>query len=398
MVQKRAPSAADVELAEAVTAASWPTTPRQVRSWRANGWVAKALLKPQGYARPTLSWNPEGAFEQALAVAQIRGERRMSPDKIVFGLFARGHPFDIAQLRRAYQHYFSRMRRWLEQATRGIEDPSEKAEVIAEKAAKYVSRSKIGRFMKKRAGRDDKASIQMVQTVFTVLVTAMLGQPLDQFDLRGIGVEDKDAVDELLDLTGMSGFTDDRIGTIGPIVEDRQTFRDETLDLFSRSALGRLERASQVLSAEQLVAGRNHLTKVLGFAVPFASVVPSAGGPKNAFGTSFSKVVGTDDESIAILSLILVAALADLLSADEVASNVEMVTSSTPHWEATRQLQAEVPRRLHRYFGIGGEVLLERASPEMRAQAHEAIKGFTERHPDLMVVLTQARGDSSEQM
>ena len=82
MAGKRPPSAADTELAEWVTAQGHPTSPRMIRTWRQHGWVARSLTRPQGYAKPTLSWNPPEAFDQALAVAKIRNGKRMSPDRI----------------------------------------------------------------------------------------------------------------------------------------------------------------------------------------------------------------------------------------------------------------------------------------------------------------------------
>ena len=48
---------------------------------REHKWVARAEVHPQGYARPTETSNPPESFDQALAVAQIRGGKRTSPGR-----------------------------------------------------------------------------------------------------------------------------------------------------------------------------------------------------------------------------------------------------------------------------------------------------------------------------
>ena len=106
MPAKRPPSAANQELADWLTSQGYPTTPRAIRTWRTNRWLDPAIVEPKGYARPTETSNPPRVFAQALAVAQIRDGHRTSPDRVVLGLFVRGLPVPLDQLRLAFHRRF----------------------------------------------------------------------------------------------------------------------------------------------------------------------------------------------------------------------------------------------------------------------------------------------------
>ena len=348
--------------------------------------MAPAIVEPQGYAQPTNTSNPPESFAQALAVAQIRDGERTSPDRIVLGLFARGYPVPLDQLRQAFHcRFIEPIRMLVEELSEGGSSIDEVVDAIATGTTALAPRSKSGRFMIRHAKNRDDSAMSIVESANALLATAMLGGDVSTFDLEGA-----DAFDELMDVTSLGGFADDRVEGVGAIVRGgRQELRADLTSIFRSISVEALGELMQSASLEELTTSRNMLKQVLTFGEAFARNVPDLGGPRTAFGMEFLLTLAMDDESIVFLSVMLLSQIRRLGQAQVDASFVEL----TPSFEAQpamRQLLDELPVELHRYFSTDSLRRGESPSPSESETIATTIAALEARIPGFTNILLKA--------
>jgi hypothetical protein len=336
-----------------------------------------------GYARPTETRNPPEAFAQALAVAQVKSGKRMSPGTVVLGLFARGYPVPIDQLRRAVrgevlEGVWKTVARVVAQGT----DASDVADAIAIEASKYTRKTASGRFMLERSSRrSDRPASSVMADSYLVLVTAMLGGDLDPFWEEG-----SEALDDLVDITDLKGLAEDRTAGIGAIVPGgRPELRRDLLEIFRSCSVGQVEDMLDACSYEDLVASRDLVIKIMGFGQDFAgAVVPALGGPEAAYGLKFMTTLSSDNwAGIAILSLFLLVQV-QRIGHDQVSESVAILEPEFKATAATTQLLERLPESLYRFIGPGGARAFEKAGKPERDEFTAVLKAMEREQPGFL--------------
>jgi hypothetical protein len=389
MAALRTPSRADLELAKWVTDQGWPTTPRQIRSWRAEGWVAQTEIKSLGRGKGKAAVNTKESFDQALAVAEIRGGKRKSPYRVVLSMFARGMTVPEDQLRAAYATYFAKIWAEMEKATADEESDLGAAEKLAGEFAQIAHRRRFGRYLLGRAGQTGESPTSVVQSASTVAASALLGGELELFDLRDALGGMPDAIDELLDVTGMAGLATS-VGSAGPIVPTRAELREDLLSWSKASSIEALAHASQELSLTDLAAGRDNFKLVLRLARDANAITKAAQSPDEAFGTRLASKLPIDDEAIAGIAVMV--ALVLTRQRQVIEEGLPIIEASARRTAAVREALNYFPRKLHRFLGPEGSDRLARASKAVREEFEEAVQAFANQRPDLAEIIAKPVG------
>jgi hypothetical protein len=382
MPDKRPPSAANVELADWVTAQGFLTTPREIRTWREAGWVVPAEVSPQGYARPTVVANPPEAFGQALAVATVRGGKRTSPQLIAFGLFARGYPIDIEPLREAWKDYFEDVRSTLHKVTGPDADAFTAGEELAAAIAKMANRTKPGRYMLRNAKKRGESAVGIATSALTVVFTGLFGGSVDAMTEPALFGEGS-ALDELHQLTGMAGFVNDKTASGVSIVASHDELRSDNVGVFEQFTLDAIELASQETSLDILIECRNQTRVLLRFTRAFARSTALTAGPATSYGMAFVCTLSSDDTFVALM--VLLVAILNAWMPGRVERFLPMWTAEAERNEALLVLLDQTPRRFRKYLVGPWVEVPDRIKPELTA----ITGGFRSRHPELVEKIMQ---------
>ena len=372
-------SGPEVELAEWLVEQGLPTTPRQIRTWRAKQWLAPAVVEAHGYAKEPTWFNPPESFEQARLIAEVRGGKRTNLHIMVLRLFARGHRLPMDQLRAAFRWYLKSIRGEFAKAAGATTDPDDAAELVAAEAVKTAHKSKSGRRLLRGTASEGKAAEDMLASVMTVLVQALRGEDIGVFDHGG-----DDAIDEFIDFSGMRGMAEDTIDGSGPIVTGgRDELRGDIEDYLWASSLDAMENAVATATYEELVQSRDLIVPIISSGASFARNIKRGGaGPANVFGMDFFRTFDFNDESMALLSLIMLPQISRL-GLERVVSGADQVRPGFDRQSAIDQLLTAIPRRLHKYVTKGGSRRLETASQDDRDAVAAALQEFQQAHPDV---------------
>ena len=349
--------------------------------------MVKAIVEPQGYAQPTKTTNPPEAYGQARTVAEIRAGKRTSPERIVIGLFARGQPADIDDLRAALLTCFVPVQRAVDEQTERETDPERVVDAIAAGMAKVASRSKSGRFMLKGAKGRGESNTSIVESAMAPLVAALLGQDLGGFDL---GDDSSDALDELIDITGMRGLAEDEVEGIGTIVPGgRPELRSDVQGSLGSSSLQAMRDVLESATFDDLATSRKMLLQIAPGATAVARNVKRTGaGTSDAFGLSFFTAMDLDDEVVAVFSLILLLQIRRV-GIQQMTAGTAAIQPAFDRNAAVAIILDNVPRRLHKYLRPGSHQILEAASDADRADLQAALNAWEEAPPDIR---TRAKG------
>jgi hypothetical protein len=399
MGHKRPPTAADLELANYVTAHEENLSARMVRTHRADRLIAKAVLIPQGYAQPVLSVNPPEAFDQALAVARVRAGKRISFSDLAFGLFDQEYALDIVALRRAYQDHFTAIMAYLRNLADGDDDLA-LAEEIARQALKRLRSTKQGRFMARQARRVAKenggpgalavvSEEAMLTETLTVLSMVMLGRDLGQLDhADDKDDQETDPIDHALLVTGLAGFHTDRVGGIGPIIESSENHRRDLIatwgPMFSLESLFEFSQGAQY---DQLVRAREHLRHLRSFSDAVARTSAMTAGCANAFGMAISPYLPDDPPDNAVAAL-MIGRLEELFGQEQFETVWALLEPELARHQAVQWIVKELPRPLRRFLGIRGAERQQRASTEMVTQLRFRLDEIELNHPELFKTAT----------
>jgi hypothetical protein len=302
---KRPPSEANQELADWLGREGYPTTPREIRTWRARGWVAKTIVEPQGYARPTKTRNPPESFDQALSFATVKGGKRMDPVVVPLALQVRGFPVSEELVRGAWATFFDRFSEDVEKVAGPDADPLAAGEQLAEAVAKAADKSRNGRFMRRRAKSLSASPEQLMASAMTVVFTGLLGGSVQPFSAPD-AIEETSALDELHRITGLSGFVDDKVEGVGSIAPSHQELRADNVNVFEYFNLDEIRRVSQTASLEGLKMGQERWTIMYRFMTSVAQVTQLTSGPDSAYGMSFTTTIRDDDFTTAFIGLLIV--------------------------------------------------------------------------------------------
>jgi hypothetical protein len=264
-----------------------------IRTCRGVDLIAKAILTPQGYAKPVLCTNPAEAFAQALAISEVRRGRRTSFTDLVFGLFISGNPVDIIVLRQAYRSLFEGMFADLRKASDCSGDDLDLAAEVAGRMLKHLPSTKHGRFMARRARQlararrsGESSGIVSEEAILTdalmALVIVLIGGDLGSLDHFGYWDErEGDPIDHLLELTGLAGFHQDRVGSVGPIVESAEVHRRDIIEVWTRLfSLESLFEFSRRADYDQLARAHHQGQELVRLSVGIAEASAMTGGPQ----------------------------------------------------------------------------------------------------------------------
>jgi hypothetical protein len=404
MGYKRPPSAADQELSACVAAEAGHLSSRSIRTYRSEGLIAKAWLTRQGYARPVIAKNPPEAFDQAFAIAEVRGSKRIRLSDLVFGLFDNAYPVDIEVLRRAYTSWFEGVLRELKEVADRVEDDLALAEEIARGALKHLRSSKQGRFMAKQARRVAKArrdpaersdvvseEAMLIETL-TVLGMVMIGGDLRHMDHSGEGAgRESDAIENALEVTGLAGFHEDRVGEIGPIIDSTESHRNDLIELWGPMfSLESLYEFSQRVEYEQLVRGRDHARYILSLSDAVARNSAMTDGPSNAFGMAMVPYLTPEKRDKAMTAL-MIARLEEHIGREQFEFISAFLQPELGRQRAFQGITEQLPRRMRRYVGIQGAERQKRAGNEILTQLRGRLDEIQAHHPELFEAISADR-------
>jgi len=371
---KRPESAADRELADHVVGQGFHFTARMVRTYRQAGLISKAIVIPQGYARIVLSQNPPEAFDQAMAIAEIRGGRKMAVEEIAFGLFARNLPVDEEVLKRAYRKALTDISRDISALTEGAADDLEAAEQGGAALLRSAPRNKMGRFMLRRAGQSGEPDL--ISGAMTVLGGVLAGQRPSAFDYGGAT---PDAIDELMTATGLRGRSDEA-ASIDSAAPSYEVVRQQTMESMAWILPDKWLPYSQRATLEQLTRNRDRGLLVLEFAIDQAALNAAIGGPKNAYGLGISRTLIVDDFSVAMLALI-VGLVEENIDHDTFGMAFSSLPEAARSVRATRLLVEAHPRHLRIHLNKTPEEM-EALDETTRSELREATEQFVTDFPD----------------
>ena len=206
MSQMRGESAADVEVAAHLSGLGLDTTPREVRTWRADVLLDRATRRPQGYARTVISENTPGTLERAEALARLTGHKRMSKRDRVLTLFFGSEDVQDCQLRWALSSTLRDLDAYVREYVGGCTDPLDLPAMIQSRVTGKKPRGKFLNFIYGNVaalpytpeGMTATEQHAFMSSVGAVLVSCMLG--LDVYKLATADTMlDRDAIDETVD-------------------------------------------------------------------------------------------------------------------------------------------------------------------------------------------------------
>ncbi len=269
-------------------------------------------------------------------------------------------------------------------------DPIDAAEPVAGEVMKVADRSRMGRFMLRQADNhmrlrppEERESISsLMLTVFTVLAGALIGTGPDQFS--------ESAVDELIDVTGMTGLVNDRVGGQS-IIASYDALRGDLISVLKSMSVDALDHASQSVSVEKLVEARSRVLAMRPFLVNFFEVMKKTRS-KRTFGLAFPAVLVFGDDLVAVL-IVLIAHVSTLGGEDfdrELEALRPVFVREGARYEALNKIVSAVPPHLRKYLGVEGELLQAGASVSDREQLRAAISDFEARHPDIFAIASAA--------
>jgi len=360
-------------------------TARQSREWRALRLIPPAELIRQGYAQPVLASNAPGTLDRALILTRAHAGRRVNRHVVVLRLFAQGHSVPEELLRSALRAYFIALRALLAKHT-SADDPDEQAVELSEKSAHVMRRSKVGRFMLKRARKGfTDPDTAVVATSVQLVMTALLGG-----DVRGVaesGYADRDTLDELMELTGARGLYADEVPGVGAIVTGgREEAREDLLTALEASSLATLEGIATTTSLDRLEWARDSIVPVIDLLQSFSSNVRDQSGPTDAYGMAMGTVLSDDEESIVVLSLLLLAQ-AMYKGYEEFESGIAQLASTIRQQVALRRYLEAFPKPLRKLAVSGTEELLAAQPERVRAEVQRIFDTFAAEHPEDFEVL-----------
>jgi hypothetical protein len=250
------------------------------------------------------------------------------------------------------------------------------AEVVGQVAAEGAHKDKSGRRFLRRAGGDDQA-VQVVATVFEVIASGFLGEDTDDYDLGS-----DDALDEMIDVSGMQGLFEDDAPNAGPIVPGgRDEVRSDLVDYLQMVSFDSIKQCLAEASYDELRTCRDQLQVVINLGSLTAKNVHRTDKSKpNAFGLDHLRTFVASDDHLAMLTAIFLPQVRRLGQA-VVAESTQQLAPELPRQVAIDALYAEMPTHLRRYLGEGGAKRLATASEADRQEFHEALSHFDRKHP-----------------
>jgi len=380
VVQNPAYSGPETEIANRLTELDLPTTPRLIRTWRANGWVVPADVRAQGYAKAPEWSNPPEAFEQARRVAEVRGGKRTNPHRIVLRLFARDHhPLPLDQVKAALRWGLAPTKKEIAEAQTLAATDADRttAEILGEMATKQAQSSRLIRQLLRMAPSSGGSAAAHVSSSMSMIAAGLVGDDLSPFDRGG-----DDPVEELTKLSGRLGFIEDRVGTSGPIVTGgMDELRGDLLEFLEHASIDEIELELEGASYEDLAQCRDSLRFVFELGKLFASNIhrtePSL---PNAFGLNLLRYLDLDEETISMFSLLLLPQVRRI-GASTVTQSVAQLTPEIGRQEAVRNLLDSCPSHLRRYLGALSAERLARATDHERSELTRFLDEFEKQYP-----------------
>ncbi len=253
MADKRAPSAANAELASCCPNGATPLLHGKFEPCGStNGWLGpRSILRATpGQQKRPIRLSPS---IRRWPWPRSEGVSEPSLDAILLGLFARGHVVPIEQLRSAFRHQlFDGIRKLRQRLAAESQSPDDVADTIAIGMATQAKRTKTGRFMLRNAKGQDDSAVSILTSAQTLLATVMLGGDLEPFHAGG-----DDALDDLIDLTGMHGLAQDQVVGGGSIVSGgREELRSDLIQTFASGSIDDLDDLLESASFDELAASR----------------------------------------------------------------------------------------------------------------------------------------------
>jgi hypothetical protein len=388
---RRPPTRSDVEIAEALTDIGYPTTPRQVRTWRQRWWIDKAI--PGGAGRP--STNTPETLGQALKVAEARGRGRRSRRDVALTLFLEGSDRPtINEIRTGTLSIINEMRSFLQRIGGQSTLDFNSAEQGAQRLAKVPVRDKIVRFASGNLARLFKTSDSPVQfelqSVWHTFISVLVDEPLSPVS----GDDELSAAQELLvavgvrDLDGYRRF--ELPGEIGTMIEE-DGFEQRVTEAIALCSITTLIETMETASEADLVWARDSQRTAFTWARLLGE---NLGVPrwKNPF--TIALLLARNGPPRAVLLPVMLI----LRDRTEYGSNIEQglreAEQQLPMLEDINEVRARLPKKYRSRFTLLGHANLDRMRPSARAAYVNALASATieylQAHPDRRAVVERA--------
>jgi len=380
-----------LKVAEHLAGLGYGTSPREVRTWRIEGLLAKARRFPQGYARTVVSENAPGTFERAERLARLTGHKRMSTHERALTLFFEGEEVPLSLLHDAVFGYLIRMHGYVEKYLGTSGDPFEYQDRILELLRHANPRTKISRFLFRNV-KDIGATYggftldqvrQYLSSVLTVAMCFIMG--VDVRPLAVGNIVEPDALDETVVASKLAGIAG-RSDAAGALSEDeiREMDRDFIFSVYDGASLLDLAGSVYECSSDDL-----RWLCDLSRDIMATAQLRSRNERLLRVRQGTSGIAAAESLDIELFDYLYLALLVqhiirvfDLPSRDEIARNIAQAMQGELDVKA---LLDAVGPRLHRILGAGeGLNHYPHASKEMLVLALEQ---FTEVNPETMARL-----------
>lgn len=378
MKRRRYVDPADAELAARLVELGHAVSPRRIERCRREG-----LLPPpegRGSARRYLP----GTEDVMAQILDLR-DARLAYCEIATVLFFRGVPMDIETLRDAYTRSFHRMVELVGKTT-SSKDPFDVAEAAGLALASRASQTEEGRrWVERLRGRKESA-----RSIFQSINIVMLRTVLEgSFPYEGT-IRD-DALQEIIDGSGLRAAETDRVGEIGPLTESVPV--DElgnVLDFFNLDVLVETVQASTL---EDLERARTLVQRIAEFTSTMAEFIRRIGGSDDAMGFG---AMGLGDDELVLAMLVpwyrvLEVRFPELIDHGR--------SAQLERWtEMNRARVAVLDAIPMKYWRLlpGGEEAVAALSPTEADELADALSRFATEHPRQLALAMEEGEDSEE--
>lgn len=371
---RTSPSAAELELAAAVSARWTPVAPRQLERWRGWGFLHSLPRRSLGRARGSASFVTEELIEEAGAVAAVIAEVRVRP-LAALTLFFRERFVTESAVRSAYRQVFDFLLTELE------------AEARAEDESMFDSLDRYARKLARRsAGSSTKRARERLRAAGTDATPADVNFINLALMLTG-RAPNPGSLETLAVATGIDAMTRESMSGAGPPVKDLDL--ESIAERLAQLDVHEMRRLADEVSWDDLSASRKFVADVAKLAR--AMLVPAAhqGAPEAVGLREFAL---QSDWMLAVVALGLASSLRDMRGA--IATWTALVAAQAPVYRAFTSWLEELPDDLRSRLPRIEDRFVEELDSATRVEVEGSLRAWTERHPAEAEALFAANEES----
>ena len=383
-----------------LAARSHRVSARQIRSWRQEGLLPKAVRIPHGYARPVESLNAEGTLDRAEALAAVKQGRKMSLHDFVLKLFTWKVPVPEDLLRSSIERALSESEASLRSVVGSASDVLEVTDAVEATLRETTPRTPLIRFLFTNAGRGmgdltgkaQESSLAYASSALTLMFSAFLGLDINQVISAGGVLHGPDLLDEFLSASGyrppphLAGRLDD------PAV--REESRRHVLDALPMLTLGAARESIRVSSLEELERARDAALLLVDYLALTFDPYWRANARKVTPGLRITEKMSLTPAMIAQLALVILSLEkiygAGLLDQAEAVLMPQVRTLQV--WKSFLDGCEPAVRSV-----LTGTTDAEKAPEALRVKAQAALHDFREQHPSEFELLVRSVPQGDEE-